>query len=146
MKNISCKQRKNSTNFQKQKIQQGKILEILRKSLNMSKKSFISSIKREYNNYTKKFRFDLIKDFFIKFFQNKKIINELEECSDYELTFILAILYKKNFDDFNLNELNIFELQSSKVSKRKDHLIKFLLKKIFKYIFKSDPSKYNNNY
>ena len=120
-------------------------LQILSNAIKMTKCTFITKYEKELKGISDFVKVNIyrIKKFLIDFFQNDKTLYAIgnSEFSFFELMYIYVILYKKNFNNWNFSSIDLEALQKSIVIKRKDHLIKFLFKQIFKYIFKTDEEK-----
>jgi hypothetical protein len=94
---------------------------------------FAGRLKKK-NNFKFGIDYQLLEMTLLAFFQMKNIQAYTKKLNDYEYIFISIFLYKKNFLKWSSYNIDFNELQFSKSKKRKEHFLKFLLKKFFKYL------------
>lgn len=68
------------------------------------------------------------------FFKNKPMEGILKTLNDFEFLFLGVFILNKRFVDWDTETFDIGLLQVSETRKRKEHFLKFLLKKLFKYL------------
>lgn len=94
---------------------------------------FAGRLKKK-NNFKFEIDYQLLEMTLLSFFQMKNIAPYISKLNDFEYIFISIFLYKKNFVKWSNYNIDFNELQRSKSKKRKEHFLKFLLKKFFKYL------------
>lgn len=89
---------------------------------------------KKRNNFKFTIDYNLLEQFMLNFFQRKDISTFVPQMNDFEYIFVSIFLYKKNFLKWSSFQIDFYELQYSESKKRKEHFLKFLLKKFFKYL------------
>ena len=116
------------------------ILKISKKQINL----FIKILERR-NNYKFSINFKNIYQIMIGFFQNKPLRDWTLDLNDFENLFLGVFIIKKKFLQWSDKEYNLISLQQSKTKKRKEHFLKFILKKLFKYLKNKKLSFFGKN-
>lgn len=81
---------------------------------------------------------ELIRTFLHKFFKRQSLFETHKKLNIFEETYVSTLLLKKCFKISDSGDLRFETLQRAGTSKRKEHLIKFLIKRIIKEMNK-DP-------
>jgi hypothetical protein len=100
---------------------------------------FAGRLKKK-NNFKIAIDYNLLELTLKAFFQMKNIGPYIANLNDYEYIYVSIFLFKKNFVNWSNYDIDFYKLQSSRSKKRKEHFLKFLLKKFFKYL--SDQKLY----
>ena len=89
---------------------------------------------RKRNNFQFEINYERIRTALISFFQYQDIEKATAKLNDFEYLYLGIFVFKKNFVKWNMQGLNFRVLQRSETKKRKEHFLKFILKKLFKYL------------
>jgi hypothetical protein len=85
-----------------------------------------------------KFKFEInyerLRECMGSFFKNKPMGDIMKELNDFEYLFLGMFILNKRFVDWSMESFDLNVLQVSETRKRKEHFLKFLLKKLFKYL------------
>lgn len=88
----------------------------------------------ERNRFAFSVNYEHVRNAMMDFFKNKPVKASLGLLNDFELLFFGVFLLKKNFADWSDERFDLAKLQRSETKKRKEHFLKFLLKKLFKHL------------
>ena len=86
------------------------------------------------NGFQCQINYENIRNCMMDFFKNKPLKDSLEQLNDFEYLYVGIFILKKNFNDWSIENLDLKLLQNSETKKRKEHFLKFILKKLFKYL------------
>ena len=86
------------------------------------------------NSFDCPINFENIRNCMMDFFKNKSIRVSSSKMNDFENLYFGIFILKKNFVHWSLEDIDLEKLQNSETKKRKEHFLKFILKKLFKYL------------
>lgn len=86
------------------------------------------------NGFECKINYERIKRCMQAFFKNEPLEEAIRLLNDFEYLYMGMFLLKKNFVDWDPENLDLLRLQKSETRKRKEHFLKFILKKLFKHL------------
>ena len=86
------------------------------------------------NRFHCSINYENIRNCMMDFFKNKSIDESVHQLNDFEFLYFGVFILKKNFNDWSADKFDLNKLQRSETKKRKEHFLKFILKKLFKYL------------
>lgn len=86
------------------------------------------------NGFQCKIDYERIRNCMRDFFKDRCASHSLGQLNDFELLYFGIFVFKKNFTKWSRDAFDIARLQKSETKKRKEHFLKFILKKLFKYL------------
>jgi hypothetical protein len=86
------------------------------------------------NKFQCHINYENIRNLMMDFFKNKPLINSDYQLNDFEYLFFGIFILKKKFNNWSIDSFDLDKLQKSDTKKRKEHFLKFILKKLFKYL------------
>ena len=93
-----------------------------------------SGFLKKKNNFQCVINYENIRNLMMDFFKNKPLANANYHLNDFEYLYFGIFIIKKNFNNWSIDEFDLAQLQKSETKKRKEHFLKFILKKLFKYL------------
>lgn len=104
-------------------------LNCIKASLKKSKNEFVSEMIKEHTdkpNFI--FQLDKLKEFLLLYFQEQPVTLKQFNFNIFEEIYIVLVLYKKKYMQWNWKHVDLETLRMSLTNKRKDHIFKFFIK------------------